>query len=130
MRTKTTVLLTVLLLSGLPGCTGTTLAERMPHAVEAMTNLLDGNRQDLARVEEAIREAKGIGADATAMLEIDRADYAKRIEGIRRMLETAERETDTEALRTAAAEMSVISELISTLRRSVFIAEAAAAKGG
>ena len=97
----------------------------MPVAVEALTGLLDRTDEDLAAVKTAIQEAKGIGTSATAMLETERADMAKGIEGVRRKLEIAERDTDGLALRTAAEEINVLNRTVAQLRRSVVIVEAA-----
>ena len=126
-QSKLAVLLSLALLPSLTGCaTGTTMAERMPVAVETLSGLLDRTDEDLAATRTAIQEAKGIGAAATAMLETEHAGMAKGIEGVRRKLEIANRDTDGMALRTAAAEINVLNRTVAQLRRTVMIVEAAA----
>jgi outer membrane murein-binding lipoprotein Lpp len=124
MKTLTSAALSTLLIL-FSGCAGTTDADRMPHAVDGITSVLDSVNKDLEATKKEL-DAETLADSVRAMLGIEYADLKQRVAMVRGHLRKAAADVDSRALETAARKIEILNHLVSAFRGTPVIAEAAA----
>ena len=129
MRTLITLGDSLLVLS-LASCASprTTLADRMPVAVETVTWVLDRVDEDLTAVHRDLRGMSGMGERAESLLNQEHLEIADRIDRTRQTLAEAKRDVDAHAFQRAVDEVEILQEKVAALRRSMWVAKAASGK--